>query len=154
MDNTAGFSTDVIYQIVTDRFFDGDTGNDYAADIFDKNDAKKYHGGDWAGITDKIEDGYLTNLGVSALWISSPVENISTIDPSNGCASYHGYWAKDYFKTNEYFGSFNDFTTLVTTAHEHGIKIVIDFAPNHTSTAEYGTMRTFLRMVLFTGTVI
>lgn len=140
VDNTAGFSTDVIYQIVTDRFFDGDTGNDYAADIFDKNDAKKYHGGDWAGITDKIEDGYLTNLGVSALWISSPVENISTIDPSNGCASYHGYWAKDYFKTNEYFGSFNDFTTLVTTAHEHGIKIVIDFAPNHTSTAEYGTM--------------
>lgn len=137
--NTASFSTDVIYQIVTDRFFDGDTGNDYAGEIFNKSDAKKYHGGDWAGITEKLNDGYLTGLGVSALWISSPVENISTIDPSNGCASYHGYWAKDYFKTNEYFGSMNDFTNMVQTAHEKGIKIVIDFALNHTSTAEYGT---------------
>lgn len=136
-DNSASFSTDVIYQIVTDRFADGDAGNNPTGSIFDKGDMKKYHGGDWAGIEDKINDGYLTDMGVTAIWISSPVENIMVLDPSNNCASYHGYWAKDFFKTNEAFGTEEDFTSLVQTAHENGIKVVIDFAPNHTSTAEY-----------------
>lgn len=138
--NTASFSTDVIYQIVTDRFFDGNPSNNPTGSIFDKSNLQKYHGGDWAGITQKLNEGYFTGMGVTALWISSPVENISTIDPSNNCASYHGYWAKDFFKTNPYFGSVNDFQTMISTAHALGIKIVIDFAPNHTSTAEYGTM--------------
>ncbi|SHL91729.1 Glycosidase [Anaerosporobacter mobilis DSM 15930] len=138
--NTASFSTDVIYQIVTDRFFDGNTSNNPTGSIFDKSNLQKYHGGDWAGITQKLNEGYFTGMGVTALWISSPVENITTIDPSNNCASYHGYWAKDFFKTNSYFGSVSDFQTMISTAHALGIKIVIDFAPNHTSTAEYGTM--------------
>jgi len=98
--NTASFSTDVIYQIVTDRFFDGNTSNNPTGSIFDKSNLQKYHGGDWAGITQKLNEGYFTGMGVTALWISSPVENITTIDPSNNCASYHGYWAKDFFKTN------------------------------------------------------
>lgn len=138
--NTASFSTDVIYQIVTDRFFDGNTSNNPTGSIFDKSNLQKYHGGDWAGITQKLNEGYFTGMGVTALWISSPVENISTIDPSNNCASYHGYWAKDFFRTNPYFGSISEFQTMINTAHAKGIKIVIDFAPNHTSTAEYGTM--------------
>ena len=118
-DNSASFSTDVIYQIVTDRFADGDSSNNPSGDIFDKNDLKKYHGGDWAGITQKIEDGYFSNMGVTALWISSPVENIMTLDPTNQCASYLGYWAKDFFETNEAFGTEQDFTNLVDTAHEN-----------------------------------
>lgn len=138
--NSASFSTDTIYQIVTDRFYDGDPSNNPSGDIFDKNDPRKYHGGDWEGITDKIEDGYLTNMGITAIWISSPVENITTVDPSNNSAAYHGYWGRDFFRTNEFFGSMDDFTELVDTAHNNDIKIVIDFAPNHTSTAEYGEM--------------
>lgn len=137
VDNTASFSTDVIYQIVTDRFYDGDGGNNPTGDIFDTSDLTKYHGGDWNGIEQKIEDGYLKDMGVTAIWISSPVENIMTVDPSNNCASYHGYWAKDFFETNAAFGSEADFTSLVETAHKNNIKVVIDFAPNHTSTAEY-----------------
>lgn len=96
--NKADFSTDTIYQIVTDRFHDGNAANNGNTDVFDKNDPKKYHGGDWAGIIKKLEDGYLTNLGVSAIWISSPVENIDTIDPSNGSAAYHGYWQRIFSK--------------------------------------------------------
>lgn len=140
VENSASFSTDTIYQIVTDRFFDGDPSNNPTGDIYDKNNNRKYHGGDWEGITQKIEDGYLTGLGITAIWISSPVENISSIDPSNNSAAYHGYWAKDFFRTNQYFGSLNDFTELIETAHANDIKVIIDFAPNHTSTAEYGTM--------------
>jgi glycosidase len=135
--NTACYSTDVIYQIVTDRFVDGDSSNNPTGDIFNKSDMRKYHGGDWAGITQKINDGYFRNMGVTALWISSPVENIMTVDPSNGSASYHGYWGKDFFRTNSAFGSMDDFKALINTAHQNGLKIVIDFAPNHTSTAEY-----------------
>ncbi|MDQ8767650.1 alpha-amylase family glycosyl hydrolase [Streptococcus ruminantium] len=137
VENRADFSSDVIYQIITDRFADGDETNNPKGEIFDKADLRKYHGGDWRGIINKIEDGYLTNLGITAIWISSPVENITTIDPTNQSASYHGYWARDFFKTNAAFGTEEDFKELVSTAHKHGIKIVIDFAPNHTSTAEY-----------------
>lgn len=137
VDNAASFSTDVIYQVVTDRFVDGDSSNNPTGEIFDTSNMKKYHGGDWAGIEQKIEDGYLTGMGVTAIWISSPVENIMVLDPSNNCASYHGYWAKDFFQTNAAFGTEADFVSLIETAHENGIKVVIDFAPNHTSTAEY-----------------
>lgn len=140
VENSASFSTDTIYQIVTDRFFDGNVSNNPTGEIFDKNNNRKYHGGDWAGITQKLNNGYLTDLGFTAIWISSPVENISSLDPSNNSAAYHGYWAKDFYRTNPYFGSVQDFETLIDTAHSYGIKVVIDFAPNHTSTAEYGDM--------------
>ncbi|AGM98512.1 alpha-amylase family glycosyl hydrolase [Streptococcus iniae] len=134
----ADFSTDTIYQIITDRFKDGNPSNNGSSDVFDKNDLKKYHGGDWQGIIEKINDNYLTDMGITAIWISSPVENIDSIDPSNGSAAYHGYWAKDFFKTNKHFGTEDDFKQLIEVAHAKNIKVVIDFAPNHTSTAESG----------------
>lgn len=138
--NSASFSTDTIYQIVTDRFFDGNASNNPTGDIYDPTNPRKYHGGDWDGITQKINDGYLTGMGITAIWISSPVENITSIDPSNGSAAYHGYWGRDFFQTNEYFGSLSDFTDMINAAHDNDIKVIIDFAPNHTSTAEYGDM--------------
>lgn len=135
------FSHNTIYQIVTDRFNDGNKLNNPVGNLFDKNDNRKYHGGDWEGIIKKIEDGYLTELGISAIWISSPVENITTIDPSNNSASYHGYWGRDFFAPNKAFGDINDFKRLIDTAHNNGIKVIIDFAPNHTSTAEFKDMK-------------
>ena len=138
--NSASFSTDTIYQIVTDRFFDGDSSNNPSGDIYDPSNPRKYHGGDWDGITQKINDGYLTGMGITAIWISSPVENITSIDPSNDSAAYHGYWGRDFFQTNDYFGSVSDFSEMINAAHANDIKVIIDFAPNHTSTAEYGDM--------------
>ncbi|MCX8128672.1 MAG: alpha-amylase family glycosyl hydrolase [Clostridia bacterium] len=138
--NTASCSTDVIYQIITDRFLDGNTANNPTGALFDRTNLRKYHGGDWQGIINKINDNYFTNMGVTALWISPPVENITTIDPSNNSASYHGYWGRDFFKTNAYFGSSSDFANLVSAAHAKNLKVIIDFVPNHTSTCEYGSM--------------
>lgn len=137
VDNYSSMSTDVIYQIVTDRFVDGDPTNNPTGEIYDKNNLRKYHGGDWAGITEKIEEGYFSDLGVTAIWISSPVMNSDYIDPSNGCAPYHGYWGRDFFLPNQYFGTMDEFEELVETAHSNDIKVVIDFAPNHTSFAVY-----------------
>lgn len=135
--NNSSFATDVIYQIVTDRFFDGDNSNNPSTDYCDKNNLRKYHGGDWCGIIKMLDSNYFTDLGVSALWISSPVLNSDYIDPSNGCAAYHGYWGCDFFNTNKYFGTMDEFKALVNKAHAKGIKIIIDFAPNHTSFAIY-----------------
>ena len=48
------YSKDVIYQIITDRFYDGDKSNNPSGNLYDanKNDWKKYWGGDWKGIAD------------------------------------------------------------------------------------------------------
>ncbi|GAA0662427.1 alpha-amylase family glycosyl hydrolase [Natronoarchaeum mannanilyticum] len=132
--SAVNYADDVIYQIVTDRFRDGNPRNNPDGELYseDGSDLRKYHGGDWQGIVEKIEDGYLTELGVSALWISAPVENVTEVGPDTG-SSYHGYWTRDYKDPNEFFGDMDAFEELVEVAHENGIKIVIDFVPNHTS---------------------
>ncbi|MGG1311626.1 alpha-amylase family glycosyl hydrolase [Cohnella laeviribosi] len=137
--NKQNFSTDVIYQIFTDRFADGNPANNPTGSAFSPGctNLRLYCGGDWKGITDKINAGYFTNMGVTALWISQPVENIYSVINYSGVnnTSYHGYWARDFKKTNPYYGTFADLQTLINAAHAKGIKIVIDFAPNHTSPA-------------------
>jgi glycosidase len=137
--NKQNFSTDVIYQLFTDRFFDGNTANNPTGAAFSSgcSNLRLYCGGDWQGITNKINANYFSNMGITALWISQPVENIYSIVNYSGTAitSYHGYWARDFKKTNPYFGSFTDFENLINAAHAKNIKIIIDFAPNHTSPA-------------------
>ncbi|WP_269633333.1 alpha-amylase family glycosyl hydrolase [Pelomonas sp. BJYL3] len=138
--NKQSFATDVVYQIVTDRFKDGDAANNPTGAAFSAGctQLKLYCGGDWKGITQKISDGYLTGMGITALWISQPVENISAVINYSGTnsTSYHGYWARDFKRANTAFGSIADFQALITAAHNAGIKVIIDFAPNHSSPAD------------------
>lgn len=64
-------SKDVIYQIITDRFYDGDTSNNvpdgFDASLYDGTgtDIRMYQGGDWQGIIDKIP--YLQSMGITAV---------------------------------------------------------------------------------------
>jgi glycosidase len=137
-ENDVNFTSDVIYQIVVDRFYDGNTSNNPTESLYSKNctNLRKYCGGDWQGIIDKLKDGYLTDMGITAIWISQPVENVySIMNDAAGTTSYHGYWARDFKKTNPFFGDVAKFRELISTAHAHGIKVIIDFAPNHTSPA-------------------
>ena len=137
-------SKDVIYQIITDRFYDGDTSNNvpsgFDSDLYDGTgtDLKLYQGGDWDGIIEKIP--YLKGMGVTAVWISAPYENRDTeiIDyQSDGSydtwTSFHGYHVRNYFATNKHFGTLNEFKELRDALHENGIKLIIDFVTNHTS---------------------
>ncbi len=66
----------VIYFMVTDRFFDGNESNNTAsgAQTYGKDNAGLYHGGDFAGITQKLD--YLEDLGINTIWITPIVENI------------------------------------------------------------------------------
>lgn len=128
------FTSDVLYQIITDRFVDGDPSNNPSGERFSKDciATELYCGGDWKGIEAKIKDGYLGGLGVTAIMISVPVENIDTVFASKS-AAFHGYWPRDLKRNNPAFGSMDDFRSLVATAHAHGMKLMIDFINNQSS---------------------
>ena len=132
-----------IYQIVTDRFFNGDTSNDdppQSAGEFDPNgfttpaNWRDYWGGDLAGITQKL--AYLKSMGVAAIWISPPIDNANKPD-GGGASGYHGYWPRDMMRIEEHFGdaanSWAAFDKLTAAAHANGIKVIVDFVANHTN---------------------
>ena len=135
-----------VYFLLTDRFRNGNTSNDHSYNRgLDANgnvlsgidDRGTFHGGDFAGITQTIEEGYFNDLGVNALWISAPYEQIHGYivggdgNPSFAHYSYHGYYVLDYTNTDANFGTEEEFRKLVDTAHEHGIRVVIDIVLNH-----------------------
>lgn len=137
-------SKDVVYQILTDRFYDGDTNNNTPSgspsQIFDGtgSDLKLYQGGDFKGVIAKIP--YLKNMGITAVWISAPYANRdeAIIDhQADGSqitwSSYHGYHVSNYYKTNPHFGGMKDFTDMVAALHANDIKVIVDFVSNHTS---------------------
>lgn len=149
----ADFKREVIYQIITDRFFDGNTANNnpsQSSGLYDstKTNWRMYWGGDLQGIQQKM--AYLAGMGVTAIWISPPVDNLNTNIPDGGgnpTASYHGYQGRDFKRIEEHFGnssnSWTDFDNLVTAAHQNGIKVIIDFAPNHSTqnnAGEFGAL--------------
>lgn len=96
----------VIYQIYPRSFADGD-GDGL---------------GDLAGITAHM--AYLADLGIDALWLS-PCFASPQVD--------HGYDISDYRDIDPMFGSLDDMDELIATAHAYGIKVTLDFVPNHTS---------------------
>ncbi len=113
----------VIYQIMVDRFENGDPNNDYniAPSV-----PGRYHGGDWQGVIDKLD--YLEDLGVTALWISPVVKNV---EDDAGFASYHGYWTQDFLRPNAHFGDLTKLRELVDKAHERNILVILDVVTNH-----------------------
>lgn len=128
----------VIYFMVTDRFFDGNESNNTksGAKTYGKDNAGLYHGGDFAGITQKLD--YLEDLGINTIWITPIVENIPGVTvtdtgkedvPYN--AAYHGYWASDFTKLNPTLGTKEEFQTLIDQAHNRGIRIMVDIVVNH-----------------------
>lgn len=145
-----------VYFLLTDRFKNGNTANDHSygrtldkdgkpLDGWDTNPGT-FHGGDFAGVTQSIEEGYFDNLGVNAIWISAPYEQIhGYCDSGKGFAhySYHGYYVLDYTETDANFGTKEEFKTLVDTAHEHGIRVIMDIVMNHTGYNTVADMEQF-----------
>lgn len=138
----------VIYFMVTDRFFDGNESNNAAngPQTYGKDNAGLYHGGDFAGITQKLD--YLEDLGINTIWITPIVENIPGVQvtgegaddvPYN--AAFHGYWASDFTKLNPALGTREEFQTLIDQAHSRGIRIMVDIVVNHAGyDTEFGNM--------------
>ena len=141
----------VIYFTVTDRFFDGDAGNNDAYGVGDYNTGKKggssYHGGDFAGLNQKLD--YLKDLGVNTIWITPIVENITKDQHDNetdtATYGYHGYWASDFTKLNKHLGTEEQFKALLEAAHSKGMKIMVDVVLNHAGYETEGYFNNILR---------
>lgn len=124
-----------IYFMLTDRFYNGDKSNDFVAPA-DAQAApyRGYMGGDVKGITQKINEGYFDSLGVNVIWMTPLIENIAgSVDEGTGRSyGFHGYWAKDWTAYDKRIGTKEDIAQMVKTAHQHGIRVMMDVVINHT----------------------
>ena len=124
-----------IYFLLTDRFNDADKSNNVSFDRTEKTAVLRgFEGGDIKGITQKINEGYFNDLGINAIWFTPVVEQIhGSVDEGTGNTyGFHGYWAKDWTALDPNFGTYKDLEELVTTAHQSGIRIIMDVVLNHT----------------------
>ena len=133
-----------IYQIMTDRFYDGDPGNNATGAAFTYSEDKLedfllMHGGDWQGIIDKLD--YIKGMGYTAIWIS-PISDpqLWSCPDANGKqmpTAYHGYHTYDPYRANRYFGAEDPDASkaklkeLVDKCHQAGLRVIFDVVPNH-----------------------
>src|ERR1700690_1839291 len=85
-------------------------------------DSNGYGVGDLNGIAERLD--YLERLGVDAVWIS-PIYPSPMAD--------FGYDITDYRGIDPMFGTLADFDRLLADVHQRGLKLILDFVPNHTS---------------------
>lgn len=120
-------ASDVLYLIMPDRFANGDPSNDQIPMRMpykvDRNHHSARHGGDLKGISDRLD--YLSDLGVTAIWLNPVLEN----DMEGG--SYHGYATTDYYRVDPRFGTNEEYANLIADAHSRGMKVVMDMIFNH-----------------------
>jgi alpha-amylase len=124
-----------LYFLLTDRFNNGDKSNDVNFDRTKKTGKLRgFEGGDIKGITQKVKEGYFTDLGINAIWMTPIVEQIhGGTDEGTGVSyGFHGYWAKDWTRIDPNYGTKEDLHELVKEAHIRGIRIVLDAVINHT----------------------
>ncbi len=128
---------DIIYFIVTDRFFGRNKSSAHPSD-------NKIHGGTLDGIIDKLD--YLLELGITAIWVTPVYENINGID---GSEPYHYYWPKNFDRIDARLldGSRlpsspgrGTFARFVELCEAKGVKVVLDMVVNH---AGYGARDNF-----------
>ena len=157
------FASEAIYFLMTDRFVDGDPGNDFreqggpdpARRSFDRpvpgappgeSDNTGYLGGDFKGIADHAD--YIRGMGFGAVWLTPIVDNPDEAftggDPvrwgsvftDRGKSGYHGYWGVNFYRLDEHLPSPGlDFAGLTATLKRHGLKTVLDIVCNHGSPA-------------------
>ncbi len=126
----------IIYAVMIDRFYDGDKSNSIPVEHPELSYKANYQGGDLQGLIDKLEEGYFDSLGINTIWISPIIDNTNKAyreypPPHRYFTGYHGYWPVSTNKVEEHFGDFELAKKFVKTAHEHGIKVLLDYVANH-----------------------
>lgn len=135
---------DFIYMLMPDRFANGDSTNDFFADMRDTahNRGNPYnrHGGDIQGVINHLD--YVQRLGATTLWMTPVVENDMARTEEGGVSrsTYHGYAFTDQYKIDKRFGGNEAYKKLTDAAHKKGMKIIQDAVYNHIG-ADHFTMR-------------
>ena len=128
----------IVYFVLTDRFADGDPGNnDQGAGEYGAGMRDRYNGGDLKGLRQHL--AYIRGLGATAVWITPPVAN-QWLAPGDGHAAghaghhagYHGYWAENFMQVDRHLGSLADYQALSHALHSQGMHLVQDIVLNHT----------------------
>lgn len=156
------FASESVYFVVTDRFVNGDTGNDHreqggpdpATRSFDRpipgpdgeSDNIGYLGGDFKGVLDNAD--YIRDMGFSAVWITPIVDqpdaaftggkpvSWGSFWTDQGKTGYHGYWGVNFYKLDEHLPSPGlDFAGFTKAMHGQQLKVVLDIVGNHGSPA-------------------
>lgn len=109
------FENAVIYHVFLDRFSRGKAEDPLPGDCAEPG----FCGGDLRGVTDRLD--YLADLGVDTILLT----------PFHETAAYHGYHITDYHSVDPRFGGMDALQELLASAHERGMRILMDFVPNH-----------------------
>ncbi|MBR3988493.1 MAG: alpha-amylase [Clostridia bacterium] len=134
-----------VYFLLTDRFANGNEANDHSynrgldqnGNVADYNTVASFQGGDFKGLTEKINEGYFNDLGVNAIWVSGWYEQQHGYsvggDGKNSFPhyAYHGYYALDFTELDQNFGTEEEFKAMIDAAHAKGIRVVMDVVMNH-----------------------
>jgi glycosidase len=115
---------DVIYEIVPDRFANGDVGNDEPPDFpgsHDRRNPQSFHGGDFRGIQEHL--GYLKDLGVTTLALTSILKNSASPDHQSNSAV-------DLYEVDPHYGTIGEYRELVRAAHQQHLKMLFATSPN------------------------
>lgn len=125
----------IVYFMLVDRFCNGNPKND--APLKDKSVDQKlnFQGGDLTGISEKIKDGYFTNMGVNTLFLAPITQNpMNAWVPSNTLhhksSGFLGIWPVTLSTIDTRFGTSDDLKNLVSEAHGKNINIWLDVIPN------------------------
>ena len=147
----------IVYFVMTDRFYNGNPANDQSygrqREAIPKADVGTFHGGDLKGLTLKLKEGWFKDLGVNALWITAPYEQIHGWVQGGQKEfkhlAYHGYYALDYTVLDKNMGTPEELRELVDTAHAQGIRILFDIVMNHPGYLDIQTAKDFKIEVLW-----
>lgn len=128
----------IMYFLMVDRFFNGDTANDKPTDDPQIHPRANFHGGDIQGIIQKLKSGYFDSLGMNTIWLSPIPRNPDGAygwwdkgGVKSKFSSYHGYWPTGLAAVDPRFGNLAELKTLITLAHDRGINVILDFVAHH-----------------------
>lgn len=142
----------VLYSLMIDRFSNGNRENDWKMSSPEVLDIVDYQGGDIAGITRKIEEGFFNDLGINTIWISPITQNPwdawgyytfrqnedgtydNKYDPAKGYtkfSGYHGYWPIYATRPDQRFTTEQELQRMLRTAHRHHLNVILDYVANH-----------------------
>jgi len=132
----------IIYNLMIDRFCNGDSAND-APVIHDSLFSQaNYQGGDIQGLINKLEEGYFEQLGINAFWLSPIVDNTNNAyrefpAPHRWYTGYHGYWPVSSTKVEEHFGDMNLVKKFIDLAHQKKSSVFLDYVAHHVHTEHW-----------------
>lgn len=125
-----------LYFLMIDRFKDAEAENNHPLDTGEVLPLANYMGGDIAGVTQKLKEGYFDSLGINTIWLSPITQNPEGAygfwkDPKTKFSGYHGYWPVSSSKVDYRYGTSQELKDLIEEAHKRNINVILDYVANH-----------------------